>query len=300
MSATRTGTASVLIGGLLMAVNAGVGALDTVIVRLASTEVHAFEIAFFRNAFSLLVLLPFLLVRSNLSLRTPYWPVHALRAVLKLAALIAFFLAVTQLPLAVATAIAFTTPVFAAIGSMLFLGEPVRIGRIAGVMAGLCGVLIILRPGAIAFDTGIVLALLAAIGLAGVALLMKLSSGREPADRIVWFNLVLTVPIALIVCLPVWTTPSPFVLGILALQGALGALAQFSFARALSMADASVLMPVDFIRLPLAALFGQFLFAEQPDALVFVGGAVIFASAIVLLHQERRPAIVLPTAEGKS
>jgi drug/metabolite transporter (DMT)-like permease len=136
---------------------------------------------------------------------------------------------------------------------------------------------------------GALLALGAAIGLAGVALLMKVSSSREPALRIVLFNLLVTVLVAFLLCLPVWSTPSPFSLLLLAIQGAGGLAAQFAFARAMKLADASLLLIlVDFIRLPLAVFLGLTLFNEPVEMEIFLGGGIILAALLLLLRHERR------------
>jgi drug/metabolite transporter (DMT)-like permease len=195
---------------------------------------------------------------------------------------------VTLLPLSVAITVAFTTPLFVSLGSMLFLGERPRPLRLLALAAGFTGVYIVLRPDTVPIGMGAILALGAAIGLAGVALLMKVSSSREPALRIVLFNLLVTVPVALLLCLPVWSTPSPFSLLLLAIQGAGGLAAQFAFARAMKLADASLLILVDFIRLPLAVFLGLALFNEPVEMEIFLGGGIILAALLLLLRHEQR------------
>lgn len=273
---------------LLMAFNATMAALDTVFVRLVAGEVHALEIAFFRNFFSLVALLLILKpAQRNLDAKG-LWPIHSLRAVIKLAALIAYFVAITMLPIALVTAIAFTMPLFVTLGSMLLLREGVGPHRLLALLAGLIGMLVILQPPGLDLGMGVILALASAIGLAGVALLMKVSTGREDPLRIVWFNLIITVPLALLIAIPVWVWPSPTALGLMALQGVGGLLAQLSIARAMKLADASLIISVDFIRLPIAALLGYFLFAESIEAGVLIGGAVIFAGVVYSAFWENR------------
>ena len=277
----------VIAGALFMVMNSSVGAFDAVIVRLVAPEVHIFEIVFLRNLFSLLLLSLFVGRLGPNLLRSALWPTHAMRALLKLAALIAYFYAVTMLPLSVAVAVAFTTPLFVSLGSVLLLGERPRAMRMLALIAGFVGVYIVLRPDAVPISLGGFLALGSAIGLASVALLMKVSSSREPALKIVWLNLLVTVPVALLVCLPVWTMPSPVNLSLLAIQGAAGLAAQFSFARAMNLADASLLILVDFIRLPLAILLGLLFFGEPVEVEVLIGGGIILASLLLLIRRER-------------
>ena len=286
---------SVALAGLLMAVSAIINALDAVIVRLVGAEMHVFQIAFFRNLFSLALLLPFLLTKGTFSLSSEIWGMHVARAALKLGAMLAYFWAILQLPLAVVMAIAFTAPMFATAGSILFLGERLSAVRIAVGVAGLAGVLIVLRPGVVPVESGVLLAIASAIGLGVAAVLMKASSSREPASKIVLLNLVLIVPMAFLVSLPVWTQPSLESLALLALQGGLGAIAQLSVARAMSMADASAIIPVDFIRLPLVILLGAVLFGESTGWWVFVGGTIIFLAVMFQMYSERSIASAIQT-----
>ena len=281
---------AVLAGALFMAGNSFVAAMDGVIVRLIATEIHPLGIVFFRNLFSLVAIYA-LFPRNKLhgDADMALW-VHAVRAVIKLLALGAGFMAVTQMPLASATAIAFTMPLFVMLGSVLFLGEKFFAARVAALVLGFAGVLIVLQPGVATLDAGALWALGGAIGLAAVALLMKITAGREDPLRIAWLNLVITVPAAFLIALPVWQTPSLYALGLMALQGVGGLMAQLAFARAMKLADASLLVVVDFIRLPLALMFGLALFGEPIKLAVVSGGIVIFLAILMLFHREgQRP-----------
>jgi drug/metabolite transporter (DMT)-like permease len=277
---------AIVAGALFMAGNSVVAAMDGVIVRLIAGEIHPLGIVFFRNLFSLIAIFA-IFPRSKLysDTNTFFW-VHAIRAVIKLLALVAGFMAVTQMPLSSATAIAFTMPLFVMLGSVIFLGEKFYAGRIAALVLGFAGVMIVLQPGAATLNAGAAWALAGAIGLAAVALLMKVSAGREDPLRIAWLNLVITVPVALLFALPVWQTPSLYALGLMALQGVGGLMAQLAFARAMKLADASLLVVVEFIRLPLALVFGLTLFGEPIQLAVIIGGAVIFLAILMLLHWE--------------
>ncbi len=283
---------AVTAGALFMAGNSIVSAMDGIIVRLLAGEVHPLEIVFFRNFFSLIAIYA-IFPRSKLhgSGKTRFFWIHSTRAVVKLLSLVAGFMAVTLMPLASATAIAFTMPLFVMLGSVLFLGEKFFTARVTALLLGFAGVLIVLQPGVETLDVGVLWALAGAIGLATVALLMKVSAGREDPLRIAWLNLAITVPVALLICLPVWQMPSLYALGLMALQGVGGMLAQLAFARAMKLADASLLVVVDFIRLPLALFFGLFLFGEPVRLAVVVGGVVIFMAILMLFHREgrRRP-----------
>lgn len=277
-----------VVGCCWMLVLAGCTALDAAIIRLVGETIHPFEIGFFRVLFALILVAPWLLRNGLAELRTDFLPLHAYRAILKLFAQIAYFYAILVMPLTDVAAIGFTKPLFVAIGAVLFLGEVMRARRWVAITIGFVGVLIILRPTSGVFEPWILSAVIAAIGLAGVNLMMKYLSGREATTRILAWNLMISVPIALILALPFWTTPSPSVLGLLLLQGGLGATAQFSAARAMRLADASVLTAVEFVRLPLVAMIAFVFFGEVSDFWTWTGAGVIIASTFYLVRREAK------------
>lgn len=277
-----------------MSVVAFAMASDTALIRITAAELHPFEIAFFRNLFSLLLIVPWLWRMGPESLRTDRLALHLLRAALKLVTITAFFFAVKLMPLAEVTAIIFTTPLFVALGAALVLGEVLRLQRGLAILIGFVGVLIVLRPGSAVFDPIMLLALAAAVGQAAIALLLKFLARSEPTHRLVGLNLILTVPLALLMALPFWTWPSAWMLLVLLLQGALGALAQTAVTRAMALADASVLMPFEFIRLPLVVLIAWLAFGEASDFPVWLGAAVIFGSTFYLTRSEARHPGPLP------
>ncbi len=280
---TRTGTTgqSALLAVGLAAMGACLSAVDAAIVRALNGGVHPFVIGFFRAAFGALAVLPLALWRPSL-LRSVY-PVrqHALRAGLKLVALIAFFAAFAIGPLTDVTAIAFTSPVFVVIGAAFMLGERLGALRILAIVVGFAGALVVAGPAGTGLTWAIGFALSGAIMQAVIQLMLKsMSSGDSTATLVIW-NLFLTVPMAALVALPVWTTPTLHEFGLLALQGVLGAICMALMTHAFSLADASIVAPVDFLRLPLIALMAWMLFSETARASTWVGGGLICAAALI-------------------
>lgn len=180
-----------------MLVVAACNATDTAIIRIVARDLHPLEIGFFRNLFSLLLILPWLYRVGPDVFRTTRMGIHLARAALKLAAMVALIYAISIMPLADVTAIAFTTPLFVAIGAVLLLGESMRFRRWGAIALGFAGVLLVLRPGTGVFDPRMLAAVASAIGFAGIALLLKFLAGREPPATIIGLNLIITVPLAL-------------------------------------------------------------------------------------------------------
>ncbi|MCH4562079.1 DMT family transporter [Halomonas sp. EGI 63088] len=279
------------LAALLVAGAATLSAVDAVLVRLVSAEVHPFVIGFFRSVFGLLAFAPWIVTHRRL-LATNHRALHAVRAVLKLLSLVAFYAAFAAASLADATAIMFTAPIFLTLGAALFLGERLGPGRIVGVLAGFAGALIVLRPDAGTVSPALLFALAGAALVAVAQLMLKSMSARDNTDTLVAWNLIVTAPLALVPAVFFWTTPSPAVLGLLVLQGVLGAINMAMMTRAFSLADASLVAPIDFLRLPAVALLGFVMFSEIPDTATWIGAAVIVGSALVVSNGERLVRIV--------
>lgn len=262
-------------------------AVDAVIVKAVSPGVHPFVIGLTRAAFGLLVFLPYILARPDI-LRSNYRFLHVVRAALKLASLIAFFAAFAAANLADVTAIAFTAPIFVTIGAWVFLSEKPRIFRIAAVACGFVGVLLVLRPGHGGdISVGLLYALLGALLTAAIQLILKPMSGRDRTQTLVAWNLIITVPLAIIPAALVWQTPTGTEWLLLCLQGALGALNMALVTRAFSLAEASLLVPIDFLRLPIVAVMGYAFFAEVVPYSTWIGGTVIFAATLLMASSAR-------------
>jgi drug/metabolite transporter (DMT)-like permease len=271
----------------LMVLSAAISAADTLIVRVISAEMNAFSIGFFRSVFGLLFVLPWIVRRRASIFKTNYVWLHVARAGLKVLALAAFFYAISRANLAQVTAIAFTTPVFVILGAILFLGEILGLARLVAVIMGLGGVLLIMRPFTGEADPFLLYALAGALLTAVIQLLLKLMAGGDSTDTLVAWNLILMVPLALVPALFFWTAPGPLALGLLAIQGALGAIGMTAVTRALSLADVSAVIPFDFLRLPLVALGASYFFGQAAELETWLGAAIIFGAGLVA---SRRPA----------
>ncbi|RJL05071.1 DMT family transporter [Paracoccus siganidrum] len=262
---------------LLAAVMAG---LDAVIVRTLAGGVHPLVIAFFRAFFGLMVVLPWIVARVDLA-ASPYRGLHVLRAALKQASLVAIFLAFTHAPLADATAITFTTPIFLTLGAWFFLNERIDPARAIAILSGFAGILIIIRPAGGSFDPWLLCALAGAILTAVIQLVLRRMTRLDSADRLVAWNLLAMVPLGLLGALPVWVTPTPAQLLLLAAQGLVGALNMSLITRAFSLAEASFLAPLDYLRLPAVAVLAFLFFDEFPPWSTWAGAAVIILGTVI-------------------
>jgi drug/metabolite transporter (DMT)-like permease len=280
------GVASPLRGVLWMAASAALFAGLLTLVRILSERFDPLLVVFFRNIAGLVVLSPLILQRSRRTIRTRCFHLHALRAGITIVQMTVWFLALAWLPLADATALGFTAPLFTTLLAPLVLKETVPQRRYGAAAIGLAGAMVILQPGLQAFDPLGLLAVAAAFGWAVAAMVVKKLARTESAETmVVWLTLLLT-PLSLVPALVTWSTPGPADLMLIALLGLVGTGAQLCLGRAFVAADASVIAPFDYLRLPFVAAIAFVLFGEVPGAATWLGAAVIGASGVYLARGE--------------
>jgi drug/metabolite transporter (DMT)-like permease len=257
-----------------------------VCIRLASKQLHPFEIAFFRNLFGFVFTLPLLVRHGWGILRTDKLSLYFLRCCIGIVSMLAGFWAIVHLPLAQAIALSYSTPIFVTIGAVMVLGEIVRARRWTAVIVGFLGVLVLMRPWSDSFHYASLVAVLAAVMSASVAISIKFLSRTEKADAIVIYTTMLWVPLSLVPALFYWTMPVGITWLWIVLAGFLGTTAHMCWTRALSLADASLLTPISFLQVLVVGTFGYFLFGERVDHWTVLGAAIIFGSNIYIAHRE--------------
>jgi drug/metabolite transporter (DMT)-like permease len=247
-------------------------------IRGLAKTLHVFEILAIRNASGLVILLAIGLARPHLlrALTLRRWRLQLSRNIIHFGAQYLWALSVTLLPLATVFALEFTMPAYAAILAVVFLGERVTAGRVGVVVLGFLGVLVILRPGIASFNPAALLVLTAALGFAVSLIQTKALTASETTYAIVlWMNAV-QLPLALS-----GSEPKNFLnLGMaqaLPLLGVAiaGLTSHFCLTQAFRFGDATVVVPLDFMRIPLIALVGWWFYGEALDAYVFAGAGLI-------------------------
>lgn len=255
-------------------------------VRLASSDVPVLEVMFFRNLFNLLFMLPWLAQVGWSALRTERLGLHALRSGFGLTSMFLQFTALSLMPLAEATALSFTTPLFATIGMALIVGETVRLRRWIAIVIGFVGVILILRPGFGEVSTPALMMLCGSMIVGGGFTCVKLLSGTESPNAMVLWMGIFMAPVSLIPALFVWQWPSALGLVYLLGVGTCATLAHLCFNRAFAAADASAVLPFDYTRLLIVACFGFLLFGEMPDIWTWIGAGTIVAANIYMAQRE--------------
>ena len=259
--------------------------MDAVIKGVSETFPTG-EIVFFRNLFAFGPILAFMIWQGGFTLRTRHAGGHLLRGLFGVSAMYFYFLSYKLLPLSDAIALGLSGPIFLTILSIPFLGERVGVRRWSACIVGFIGVLIVLRPSMSGLAIGEILGLSGAFLTALVIIVVKQMSRTEPSNAIVAYMVLLLTPMSLVTALPFWSWPADvdwvFIIG----MGLAGTVGHVCWTRAISMADASVVVPFDYVRLIFTIVIGMIAFAEHPDAYTLLGSAIIVLAGIYIARRE--------------
>lgn len=271
--------------GLMLASTLSFGIM-AIAIRLASQSLHTFEIAFFRNLFGLLAVLPLVMRMDPASLRSRQLPRYFVRCAIGIGSMLCGFWAIGHLPLAQAISISYSTPVFVTIAAAVFLGEHVRTRRWVAVAVGFIGVLIIVQPGSSSFSAGTLIALTAAVLSGVVAIQIKQLSRVDAANTIVLYTYLFWVPMSLLPALLVWQWPQGIAWLWVVGAGLFGTAGQVFWTHALKPGEVSALTPISFMQLPLVATAGWLWFGENVGLWTWIGAAIILGANAYIAHRE--------------
>ncbi len=204
--------------------------------------------------------------------------------------MLCWFTALTHIQLAEATALSFTTPIYASIAAIYFMGEPSRLSRWAAAGIGLIGMLILVRPGFAEVNIGVLLVIGSAALIAMVKLMIKSLARTDPPATIVAIMSVTLSVFTFFPALPYWSWPSAKMFLVFAAMGAVGAIAHLVQTYSYRDGEITAVEPAGYMRLVWAAAMGFVLFGEVPGIWVWFGALVIIAGAFLLLRDEVRTA----------
>jgi drug/metabolite transporter (DMT)-like permease len=257
--------------------------------RATIPALDVFQVMEMRSLIGIVILMPLVFAVGGFpAMRTRRPLQHISRNVVHYAGQYAWLLALTMIPLAELISIEFTTPIWGALLAVAFLGETLNGRKIGSILLGLVGVLVIVRPGVQQANPGHLIMLAGAVAF-GISIVMVKSLTRtDNVVRIIFWMLVIQSGIGLLPAIQTWRNPPielwPWILVI----AFTGMSSHFCMARALAYTDATVVMPMDFLRLPLSALIGWLLYQEQIDVFTACGAALILGGN--LLNVQKRPA----------
>ncbi len=257
-------------------------------IRFVSEGMHPFEIAFFRCVFALITVAPFFIREGWGPLKTKQFPMLVLRGVINIYCMLAFFYALSIVPLAEITALSFSAPIFTVVLAVFIFKEKVGMRRWAAIFIGFIGTAVILRPGFQEFSLGQFLVLSAAIAWAVCMLIIKEVGRTESSVTIATYMSIVMAPLSFIAALTVWIWPTPEQWIWLAFIGITGGVGQLAMTEALRCAPTHVVSPIDFTRLIFISTFGYIIFDQVPDGFVWAGGSLIIGATVFITYREHQ------------
>ncbi|MGY9018518.1 MAG: DMT family transporter [Alphaproteobacteria bacterium] len=274
--------------GLMLGSAASISGANGAVQHLSHSNLHVFEIAFFRQLLGL-VFMSALFLRGGLRpLITRKFGLHVLRSILNVLAMLAFFYGLSLEPLAKVVSLGLTAPLFATIGAVLFLRERMTPHRWIALGIGVAGAMIILRPGIQVVSLGALMVLISNTLWAVALVVIKVLTRTESSVTVALYSSLLQTPIAFMFAVFFWQWPTVEQLVWLAGIAIFGTISQLALTEAFRKADATLVLPADFTKVIWASLIGYFFFNQVPEIWVGVGAVVIFSAVFYNSYSDSR------------
>jgi drug/metabolite transporter (DMT)-like permease len=252
--------------------------------REATRELNVFQIMELRSVIAFFMLYPLIRINGGFAAMKTSRPLqHIGRNLIHYGAQLGWFFALTLIPLGQVVAIEFTMPIWTAILAASFLGERMTVWKISAIVLGVVGVIIIVRPVTGEINQGQLIALAAAVGFGISVAMMKSLTRTESTVAIIFWMLVIQSTAGFFPTLYVWIWPSADIWGWIIVIAFCGTFSHYCMARAMLYADATVVLPMDFLRVPLTATVGWLVYSERLDLFTVLGAMLILTGNLLNL-----------------
>ncbi len=262
-------------------------ALLNTLVKFLSSDYSLSQIIFFRSFFAIVFIFPWILNTGLPSLKTNSIKLQLVRSTLAVAAMYLWFFSISKIPLAEATAINFTAPIFGALCAIIFLKEKIRKRRFFAILFSIVGALTIIRPGFSDLNIYLLIAIIASLLMGMAAIFIKRLSMIDHPNSVVFYMPALLAIFSFIPCIIFWNQPSFLDLLLLISTGLTATLAHQGITRAFAKSEATYVLIFDYLRLPFTVIFAYYLFNEIPNIWIWIGSFIIFISSIYIINREK-------------
>ncbi|MHA1189767.1 MAG: DMT family transporter [Alphaproteobacteria bacterium] len=259
--------------------------------REVSVELDTFELMLFRSLIGIVIVVSIGAWSGRLGqVRTKRIGLHIVRNIFHFAGQNLWFYAVALIPFAQLFALEFTVPLWVALLAPFVLAERMTAARVLAALIGFAGILLIVRPDAMALSPGIIAAGLCAIGFAGSVIGTKILSRTETTLSILFWLTIIQAGLGVVFASLDGgiSLPSSSALPWIVLVGCAGLLAHFCLTNALRLAPATIVAPLDFARLPIIAVIGLVFYNEPLSLFVFAGAILVFGANFLNIWSEQR------------
>ena len=252
--------------------------------REGMRELNVFQLMFMRTIIGFFLLYPLIRANGGFSVvKTARIHMHITRNLIHYGAQLGWFFALTLIPIGQVVAIEFTMPIWTAILAAAFLGERMTVWKITAILLGIVGVIVIVRPATGEVNPGQLIALGAALGFGISMALVKSLTRTESALAIIFWMLVVQSAAGFLPTLYLWVWPSAHEWGWMVVIAVCGTFSHYCLANTMRYADATVVVPMDFLRVPLTATAGWLIYGERLDTFTLLGAALILTGNLLNL-----------------
>jgi drug/metabolite transporter (DMT)-like permease len=257
-------------------------------LKIAQEDVNVYVAGFFRFFLGLIIILPYIIKKKNLVLKTNHLKQHFLRAILGLPAMLLYFSALVLLPIEKLTAISFVVPLIVTILAVFFLGEKIYIYRTLALMLGFSGMLVIIRPGFVDISIGVYMVLFSALLWSINIIITKKISKDDSAITILAYQSIFMSLLSFFIVIFFWEMPSLKTFTYLVLAAMCGTVLHLTLNHAFKLVDVSMTQPYSFLNLVFASIIGYFVFDEIPDFYTWIGALIIFTGVLIISYREMK------------
>jgi drug/metabolite transporter (DMT)-like permease len=257
-------------------------------LKIAQEDVNVYVAGFFRFFLGLVIILPYVIKKKDLVLKTTHLKQHFLRAILGLPAMLLYFSALVLLPIEKLTAISFVVPLIVTILAVFFLGEKIYIYRTLALVLGFSGMLVIIRPGFVDISIGVYMVLFSALLWSINIIITKKISKDDSAITILAYQSIFMSLLSFFIVLFFWEMPSLKTFIYLILAAMCGTVLHLTLNHAFKLVDVSMTQPYSFLNLVFASIIGYFVFDEIPDLYTWIGALIIFTGVLIISYREMK------------
>ena len=257
-------------------------------LKIAQEDVNVYVAGFFRFFLGLVIILPYIIKKKDVVLKTTHLKQHFLRAILGLPAMLLYFSALVLLPIEKLTAISFVVPLIVTILAVFFLGEKIYIYRTLALILGFSGMLVIIRPGFVDISIGVYMVLFSALLWSINIIITKKISKDDSAITILAYQSIFMSLLSFFIVVFFWEMPSLKTFIYLILAAMCGTVLHLALNHAFKLVDVSMTQPYSFLNLVFASIIGYFVFGEIPDLYTWIGALIIFAGVLIISYREMK------------
>jgi len=255
-------------------------------IKILSNDLNPFILVFYRCFFGVIIIVPFLFFQKFNDLKTKNIKLQFLRCSINFYSMISWFIAIGTLQLEKAAAIGFTTPLFTTLLAIILLGEVIRFHRITALIIGFIGILVVIRPGFVTIEPGVLWLLSAALSFSFVIIIVKKLTKQDTSLTTAFYHMLFLTPPTFLISLFYWESISFNHFMILSVVAIAGFITQVTSNQSLKMSDTSFVMPLQFTNLIWLSFIGYALFSELPNLWTWIGGSIIFSAVIYITFRE--------------